>query len=146
MRTVALLAAGMAVFGCSQPAGPPLTVSNIVILEPLPGSAVAAGYLELENHTRQPLTIARVTSPDFATVDMHETVIQDDIARMISIAPLVIEPQSAIIFEPGGRHLMLSGSSKTIVAGVPVSIEFHDDGNGLVTVATTVRSRDDLQD
>lgn len=145
-RTLLLLAMSMVASACSQPAGPPLTVSNIVVLEPLAGSGIAAGYLVLENHTDLPITIEKVTSPVFASVEMHETVIQDDVARMNALPSLVIESQSAVVFEPGGKHLMLFDALRKITAGVPVTIEFHDSANGLLTVATTVSSRDGLQD
>ena len=145
-RSLKLLAIGILASACSQPVGPPLTVSDVVVLEPLAGSGIAAGYLVLENHTDLPITIEKITSPVFASVEMHETVIQDDIARMTSLASLVIERQSAVVFEPGGKHLMMFDASREIAAGVPVTLEFHDSANGLLTVATTVRSRAGLQE
>jgi copper(I)-binding protein len=114
------------------------------VLEPLPGTDVTAGYLTLNNSSRQPITVERVTSPQFARVEIHETVIRDDVARMASIAPLIVDEQSSVLFEPGGKHLMMSRWSNEIVPGMPVTLEFHYDTNGLVIVATTVRSRDDL--
>lgn len=131
---------------CSPPAGPPLTISNVVVLEPLPGMNMTAGYLTLANDSDQPIAIDKVTSPQFARVEMHETVIQDDVARMVALAPLIIEQHSSVQFEPGGKHLMMSVSSQEIVAGMPVTVEFHYDTNGLLIVATTVSSRDELLD
>lgn len=131
---------------CSPPAGPPLTVSVVVVFEPLPGTNLTAGYLTLANDSDQPIAIDKVTSPQFARVEMHETVIQDDVARMVSLAPLIVEPHASVQFEPGGKHLMMSVSSKEIVAGMPVTVEFHYDTNGLLIVATTVSSRDELLD
>ncbi len=107
---------------------------------------MTAGYLTLANDSDQPIAIDKVTSPQFARVEMHETVIQDDVARMVSLAPLIIEQHSSVQFEPGGKHLMMSVSSKEIVAGMPVTVEFHYDTNGLLIVATTVSSRDELLD
>lgn len=131
---------------CSPPAGPPLAISNVVVLEPLPGTNMAAGYLTFDNNSDQPITVDRVTSPQFARVEMHETVIQDDVARMVSLPPLIIERHGSVQFEPGGKHLMMSGSSNETVAGMPVTVEFHYDTNGLLIVTTTVSSRDALLD
>jgi len=131
---------------CSPPAGPPLTISNVAVLEPLPGMNMTAAYLTLNNNSNQPITIDKVTSPQFARVEMHETVIQDDVAHMVSLAPLIIERHGSVQFEPGGKHLMMSVSSKEIVAGMPVTVEFHYDIDGLLIVATTVSSRDELLD
>ena len=128
---------------CSQPAGPPLTISNVVVLEPMPGMSVAAGYLVLENHSDQPITIEKITSPQFASIEMHETIILDGVARMASLSSLIVDRQSNVVFEPGGKHLMMFASSSDITPGLPVTIEFHNDIRGLLIVATTVSSRDD---
>ena len=138
---VVLLTVSMLALACSQPAGPPLTISNVVVLEPVPGMSIAAGYLVLENNSDQRITIEKITSPQFARIEMHETVIRDDVARMVSLSSLVVERQSNIVFEPGGKHLMLFASSSDITPGLPVTIEFHHDLRGLLIVATTVSSR-----
>ena len=141
-----LLAVTLQIVACGQPAGPPLTISDMVVLEPLPGSRMVAGYLQLENHSDEPITIVKVTSAAFASIEMHETIIENEVASMISLTPLVIGQKSAVVFEPGAKHLMMFGAAKEIVAGAPITIEFHDNANGLVAVATTVRSREDFQE
>ena len=133
----------MLALACGQPAGPPLTISNVVVLEPVPGMSVAAGYLVLENHSDQPITIEKVTSPQFASIEMHETIILDDVARMVSLSSLIVDRRSNIVFEPGGKHLMMFASSSDIMPGLPVTIQFHNDSRGLLIVATTVSSRDE---
>ncbi len=138
-----LLLVSMLALACGQPAGPPLTISNVVVLEPVPGMSVAAGYLVLENHSDQPITIEKVTSPQFASIEMHETIILDDVARMVSLSSLIVDRQSNIVFEPGGKHLMMFASSSDITPGLPVTIEFHNDSRGLLIVTTTVSSRDE---
>jgi copper(I)-binding protein len=75
---------------------------------------------------------------------MHETVIQDDVARMLALAPLIVERHASMHFEPGGKHLMMSAATKETVAGMPVTVEFHYDNNGLLIVATTISLRDNL--
>ncbi len=132
------------VIACSPPAGPPLTISKMVVLEPLPGTNVTAAYLTLDNNSNQPVAIEKVTSPQFARVAMHETVIQDDVARMVSLAPLIVERQSSVQFEPGGKHLMMSDPPQEVTPGLPVIVEFHYDINGLLIVTTIVSSRNDL--
>ena len=129
---------------CSAPEGPPLSISSVLVLAPLPGTYVTAGYVTLHNNSSRPITIKGVTSPQFAQVEMHETVIRDDVARMTSIEPLIVDAQSSVLFEPGGKHMMMSRWPTDIVPGMPVTLEFHYDTSGLLIVATTVRTRDDL--
>lgn len=98
--TVALLAA------CS--AGlPPVVAGDVRISRPGGDSAMAAGYLALTNNTRDPITITRVASPQFESVAMHETVIEDGVARMRALGELTLAPGETVRFEPGGKHLML---------------------------------------
>jgi copper(I)-binding protein len=134
----------MLVIACSPPPGPPLTISELVIPEPPPGTSVTAAYLTLSNDSDQPIAIEKVTSPQFARVSIHETVIQDDVARMVSLAPLIVERHSSVRLEPGGKHLMMSDAPQEIVAGLPVTVEFHYDTNGLLIVTTSVSGRADL--
>lgn len=131
---------------CSAPEGPPLTISKVVVLEALPGKQMSVGYMTFDNNSGQPIAIDSVTSPQFARVEMHETVIENDVARMESITSLVIDPRSRVVFEAGGKHLMMSGPLTQAKAGMPVTIEIHYDFNGLLIVSTTVSSRNDFLD
>lgn len=140
-RAVALIMC-MPAIACGPPEGARLAISNVVVLEPLPGTSMTAGYLTVENNSNQPIAIEKVTSPQFARIEIHETVIQDNVTRMLSLSPLIVERQSNIVFEPGGKHLMMSDPQQEIVPGLPVSVEFHYDTSGLLIVATTVSSRD----
>jgi len=134
----------MTAIACSPPPSPPLTISNVAILESLPGTSMTVGYLTLENNSNEPIAIESVTSPQFARVEMHETVIEADVARMVPLAPFIVERHASVQFRPGGKHLMMSDSPQAIVAGLPVTVEFHYATNGLLIVATTVTARDDL--
>lgn len=103
---VALVVAGLT-FGCADESGPPLVAGNVSVMRPLPGATTSAAYLELANHSRNTINITKVTSPEFAAVEMHETFIDDDIARMRPLEELSIAPGTTAIFERGGKHLML---------------------------------------
>ncbi len=105
-RLPALLLACLA-FGCTDETGPPLVASNVSIMRPLPGTQTGAGYLDLTNNGRDTINITRVTSPEFASVEMHETIIEGDIVRMQALESVSIAPGTTASFERGGRHLML---------------------------------------
>lgn len=145
-RLVVVLLLCPLISACEPRGGAPLSVANLVVLEPLPGASVTAGYLTIDNNSNQPITVESVTSPQFARVEMHQTIIENDVARMAPLTPLIIDRRSSVHFEAGGKHLMLSGWSQDIVAGLQITVEFHYDGSGLLIVTTTVSPRDKLAD
>ncbi len=103
---LALVVAGMT-FSCADEPGPPLVADNVSITRPLPGMQTSAAYLELTNRSRDVINITNVTSPEFVSVEMHEMIIEDNVARMRPLAILSIAPGTSASFERGGRHLML---------------------------------------
>lgn len=92
---------------CGSGGGPSLTATDIIVTRPLPGTSMSAGYFTLENHGGSTVVITDVDSPQFANVEMHETVIENDVSRMRMIDELRIGPGERVRFDPGGRHLML---------------------------------------
>ena len=85
----------------------PLVASDVTVTKPRPGVQVAAGYMSLSNNTTQTITITGVTSPEFESVEMHESALEDGIARMYPLAELTILSGMTVTLEPGGKHLML---------------------------------------
>lgn len=85
----------------------PLVASHVVVNKPTPGTQMTAGYFTLRNNSNQLITITEVTSPEFAAVEMHESVLEDGISRMYPLGELTILAGKAVTFEPGGKHLML---------------------------------------
>lgn len=145
-RLAVALILGALISACEPRGGAPLSVANLIVLEPLPGASVTAAYLTIDNNSNQPISIDRVTSPQFARVDMHQTILENDVARMAPLAPLTIDRRSSVRFEAGGKHLMMSDWSQDIVAGLQITVEFHYDGSGLLIVATSISPRDKLAD
>ena len=107
MRLLLAFVVACMTFGCTDHTGPPLVAGNVSIMRPLPGMRTSAGYLELTNRSRNTINITNVTSPEFASVEMHEMIIADDVARMRPLAMLSIAPGTSVSFERGARHLML---------------------------------------
>ena len=114
----------------------PLAISDIVINKPVPGRQMGAGYFRLTNNTAQSVVISHVTSPQFGSVEMHESIIEDGIARMVELDELELPPRSTVDFFPGGKHLMLLQPGDDLDT---VTLEFHTDAAVVlsVNVATT---------
>ncbi|MCH7506132.1 MAG: copper chaperone PCu(A)C [Proteobacteria bacterium] len=93
---------------CSPPAvEQTLTFEDAWVRATPPGAMNTAGYGRLVNHTDLKLEITAFTSPDYADVSLHETVIENDVSRMREVPGLSIPPGGEVELAPGGYHLML---------------------------------------
>jgi len=130
MRFVALLAC-LFLAACGGEAEPPLVATDIVITQPMPGRHMSAGYMSFTNNTDATISITRVVSLNFEAVELHESLLEDGIAKMRRIEELLIPANSTVSLERGGKHLMLmrpTGALKT------VSLDFYSGDTLLLNV------------
>ena len=123
---------------CSADIQPALVASNVTITRPVPGMAMSAGYLTLTNNSEETITITRISSPNYASVELHESVIEEGIARMRPLENLDIPAGTSTILAPGGKHLMLMrprASTDKAVAD-SLSLQFYDGATLLLTVTS----------
>jgi copper(I)-binding protein len=118
-----------------------LTASDVTILAPLPGQEAAVAYLSLANESDHPVVLTLVSSPDFAIVEMHATLIDGGIAEMHSVDSISIAAESAVDFSVGGRHLMLMDPLRGYAPGDDVTLEFHYGSDGLLTLTAPLQAR-----
>jgi hypothetical protein len=114
---VTVLVACVYLGACSGDTVPPLIASNIEITQAIPGRKVSAGYLDLTNNTDIAISISSVVSPQFKSVEMHESLLENGVAKMRSIPGLSIPANSSLTLKRGGKHLMLmqhNGSAERI--------------------------------
>ena len=121
-------------FACSYNSAP-LQATDVVVTAPRPGMQMSAGYFTLTNSATQPINITHVTSPQFEAVEKHESVIEDGMARMYPLGDLMVPAGSSIVFEPGGKHLMLM---RPIGEFDLVTLQFHADKAVLLTVSVAL--------
>lgn len=130
--------------GCEQhdPERGPMATDPWIRLAP-PGAGMLAGYLVLENPGDRSLELTSVSSPAFASAEIHRTEIIDGVARMIAEPRISIPAGERLVFEPGGRHLMLHGPVSALAEGQQVPLELaFSDGTILSLKATVRRSHD----
>ncbi len=124
----------LVVAGCSSNEAP-LVATDVVINAPLPGMKMSAGYLTLHNNTSEAITITGVSSPQFGSVEMHETVTRDGISRMVALDEVTVPAGQSVSFEPGARHLMLMRPDGELTA---VSLEFYSGPDRVLAVDAAV--------
>ena len=133
MRRLLVLLAVLAAAGCGAPDGPPVVAAGLEVTAPGAGMPMAAGYLEISNRSGAPIRIDRVSSPHYGSVEMHETIVEDGIARMREIPVLEIADGDTAVLERGGKHLMLMQP-----VGTPdtVTLNFYSGDVLLLSVST----------
>lgn len=131
MRALGLLLAAVLLGACSETPQPDLVASDVVINRPMPGMAMSAAYLTLRNNSRQTITITRVASNAYSSVELHETTVENGISRMRPLAQLEIPAGGNVKLERGGKHLMLM---RPTAATEPVSLQFYAGQTLLLTV------------
>ena len=87
-----------------------------------PGAQVSAAYGMLMNHGDQTITLSTVSSDISGTAEMHEVIADGDQRRMAELESIDIAPHQTLIFEPGGRHIMLLDITAPPIEGETVEI------------------------
>ncbi|MCY3797481.1 MAG: copper chaperone PCu(A)C [Chloroflexi bacterium] len=72
-------------------------------------SEASAVYMRIKNRGESDRVIISAQSAAADQVDFHNTVVDDDIARMEALESLVIPAGKTLELRPGGAHIMLSG-------------------------------------
>ena len=92
-----------------------------------PGATVAAGYLQLMNHSAQAETLVSARAEGVGRVEIHDIVEVDGLLQMRPIdAGLALGVDAGVALQPGGKHLMFFDVARSWAAGesVPVTLEF----------------------
>jgi periplasmic copper chaperone A len=89
-----------------------------------PGASMLAGYATLKNTGDAPITILTVQSDEFRLTSLHETVVEDGVARMREMHRLQIPVGGEVQLAPGGKHLMFMHPRSGIGVGDQVGVTF----------------------
>ena len=117
---------------------------SIAVIEPWiraapPGAMVNAGYMTLRNTGQSDIIIDKVTSPEFAMIEMHRTVVQNGLARMLPQDRLVVPAGGELKLRPGGLHLMMMQPKRELREGDAVKLTLHSKGAHIIVTKAPVR-------
>ena len=112
--------------------------------EPPQGAPVLAGYMHLHNPGEEAVVLEGATSADFARVELHDTEVEDDTARMFEIEEVEVPPHGHVAFEPRGKHLMLYTPERDLRLGDVFTVEL-ELSSGKREISFTVVERDEVE-
>jgi copper(I)-binding protein len=126
-----------AVLGLANAAsqGCDLKIENAWIREAPSVATTLAGYAQLINTGKQKLSLASVQSAAFADIQMHESIIENGVAKMPEIPVIELAPGEKVSFAPGGKHFMLINPKPGLRAGENVQIKITDSQKCVTTAA-----------
>lgn len=87
-----------------------------------------AGYVQINNNSKQAHEIIAFESEDFDRVELHETMIVDGAMSMMELDSLPLPANSTEELKPGGKHLMLIRPRQPLEIGqdVKLTVSFQD--------------------
>ncbi len=106
----------------------------------LPGDLPAGGYVTLINEGDRPRRLIGVSSPDYALIEIHRSVIQNGNSRMEPVAGIEIPPHASLSFAATGYHLMLEQPRRELHQGDMVTLRLDFDDGAHLTTRMPLRS------
>ena len=107
-----------------------------------PGTAGAetAAYLTVTNTGSAPDTLVSASSPDAASVEIHET--STDASGMMGMHPIdgiEIPAGGSVTLEPGAKHLMVMGLKNDLAVGDTLEVDLVFESGANVTIQADVK-------
>ncbi len=123
MRPLAYIVFCLMVSGCDNSPSAALTIEKSWVRGMPPGASMTAAYAHFRNRSTQPIALTGFASPQYASVELHQSVVVDGVSRMRAVPEAVILPGESLVLEPGGYHLMLIGAKADSTDAVEISVE-----------------------
>jgi periplasmic copper chaperone A len=92
-----------------------------------PTASSWAGYVQIHNDGTDAVRFERLSSPQFGSVELHETVLDNGVMKMRGRDSLEIAPGESVALKPSGLHLMLSKPSERPTLGDRIAVTLHSD-------------------
>lgn len=105
-----------------------------------PGATIAAGYLQLMNHTTQPETLVAARAEGVGRVEIHDMAEVDGVMQMRPVeGGITLAVDGLAQLQPGGKHLMFFDVGRSWEEGgvVPVTLAFASGREITVDFAIT---------
>jgi copper(I)-binding protein len=143
-RALSVLVVGTLVLaGCHSDSAARATTFELhdawVRAAPDSGSTTAA-YIRFVNGSRDTVVVSHFESDDARVVELHQSSTDSSgTSHMAMKDALVIAPNHNLVMKPGGYHLMLIGTTRSLPAGKLVRIVMYLSNGSIVSTTARVR-------
>ncbi len=98
-----------------------------------------AGYMTVENTGPEDTKITAAESPQFGMIELHRTVIEDDVARMRKQPHFLVPAGGRLVLAPNDRHLMMMMPNVPLQLGENVTVVLTLDNGASLKVNAPLR-------
>ena len=111
-----------------------IKIENSSIRMMPPGAPMNAGYFLITNNTDKDITLTKVSSKRFDSIEIHNTIKEGDVMKMVKQESLTILANKRLEFKPMSYHLMLIKPSKPVLEDEEIDITFKfSNGKSIVS-------------
>ena len=118
-----------------------VAIMNAWVREAHASATVNAGYMTLVNVDSEDVTLVKVESEAYKTIEVHEMTRVDGFMEMREVTDMVIPANAQIQFEPGGWHLMMMGPKEHLSTGQEVDMTLIFKSGKKQTLSVKVAAR-----
>jgi copper(I)-binding protein len=101
----------------------------------------SAVYLDINNKGSASDTLIDVTTEVAEHSSIHKSIVENDIAQMITVDKLAIPAHNIVKFTPGGLHIMICDLKQDLKLGDKISLVFKFEKQGKVRAIVLVQQK-----
>lgn len=109
---------------CAAPAAEGVKVRD-AWMRPAQQGGNGAIYFVIQNHSSQTQEMIGAATDVAEAVEMHESQLSGDVMQMRQLESVSLGPDTEVMFEPGGLHIMLVNLKQDLKAGDEVEVTLH---------------------
>jgi copper(I)-binding protein len=98
-----------------------------------------AGYMVVSNSGDEARAIVSASGEDFGYIELHRSMIEDGMARMIPQENIPVPAKGSVELKPGDYHLMLMQPKKELKAGEESTLTIVMDNGESITLNVPVK-------
>lgn len=117
-----------------------LRIRNAWVPAAPPAASVFAAYMSIDNTSDRDVNIVEFSSPHFAAVEMHRTVLENGMAQMIQQSYLVVPAHGTLELAPQSWHLMMIKPSAPVVLGEDIAVSLTLENGQVIEFPARVKT------
>ncbi len=98
----------------------------------------SAIYLQIENRGSADITIRSAFTSAANLVEFHQTIVENDIARMEPVDALIIPAGESLSLRQGGMHIMLQQLTADLIPGTNISLHLRAESGEVFAVEVPI--------